>query len=156
MIKNILFLFLVLSIGAANAGLPPTTSKGTGDTTDVVTFTYRFSGFPISHSGTIATISPPASSFTQAVVTKTANYTITTSDDVVIANTSGGSFTLTLPASNTASRPVYIKMASGSIYPLTIARGSSDTIDGETTQTLTTPYQSIILIPDGGTSWYVF
>lgn len=50
MIKKILFLTLFST--NAFAGLPPTTSKVSGDTSDITTFKYRFPNFTGSHTGT--------------------------------------------------------------------------------------------------------
>lgn len=38
------------------AGLPPTTSQGIGDASDLTTFKYRFPNFAITHTGTVATL----------------------------------------------------------------------------------------------------
>lgn len=58
----LLFVFLC-NIG--NAGLPPTTSQGLGDTSNITTFNYLFPGYPISHSGINATFGvPPGITFT--------------------------------------------------------------------------------------------
>lgn len=46
---------LLCMISSAHAGFPPTTSKASGDSTDVVTFNYRFPNFTVTHSGPIAT-----------------------------------------------------------------------------------------------------
>lgn len=40
----------------SHAGLPPTTSKGSGDANPVTTFNYEFPFFPITHVGTKATL----------------------------------------------------------------------------------------------------
>ncbi len=53
--KKFVALLLLLTL-AADAGLPPTTSKATGDSTDVVTFNYEFPQFAITHTGTRATL----------------------------------------------------------------------------------------------------
>lgn len=50
MMKSIIFLSFVSSL--AFAGLPPTTSKVTGDTGNVTTFNYQFPNFTGTHTGT--------------------------------------------------------------------------------------------------------
>lgn len=52
--------FLILSflwtLQAALAGLPPTTTKGSGDTSPIVTFNWSYPNIPFTHSGTTATM----------------------------------------------------------------------------------------------------
>ena len=55
LMKKIILLTLFLTFQAF-AGLPPTTSKGSSDSSDVTTFKFRFPNFAITHSGTIATL----------------------------------------------------------------------------------------------------
>lgn len=50
MMKSVIFLSFVSSL--AFAGLPPTTSKVTGDTGNVTTFNYQFPNFTGTHTGT--------------------------------------------------------------------------------------------------------
>lgn len=69
---------------------------------------------------------------TASVSSKTTTYTVTSSDCVILADTSGGAFTLTLPdAATNAGRMFHIKLDTKS-GALTIAPTGSDTIDGDT------------------------
>lgn len=54
MFKKLIAL-LLLSTASAWAGLPPTTSKGSGDSSDLTTFKFRFPNFTVTHSGPTAT-----------------------------------------------------------------------------------------------------
>lgn len=92
-----------------------------------------------------------------SVSTKTAGYTLTSADDVIIFNSSSDA-TLTLHSAATATKKNYqIKnIGTGNI---TIARAGSDTIDGDTSYYLAAgvaPFPAVSLVPDGGTAWYVF
>jgi hypothetical protein len=49
-------LLALILASPALAGLPPTTSKGSGDTSDIVTFKFRFPNFLVGHSGSTVTI----------------------------------------------------------------------------------------------------
>lgn len=93
-----------------------------------------------------------SSTLTQA--TKTANYTLTNSDDVIYCNTSS-SITITLQTSASATQKIYRfkNIGTGSCV---IARSSSDTIDGDTSLTMLNQYASAALIPDGISSWAIF
>lgn len=97
------------------------------------------------------------SSTTLTPSTKTANYTLSGSDggNLLIADTTSGSFTFTLPAASGVSGiPFHIVKIGGNA--LTIARTGSDLIIGETSQTITAAYTSIIFYSDGGTNYYAF
>ena len=72
-------------------------------------------------------------------------------------DTSGGAFTLTLPALSgvTAGQEIRVKLATAG-NDLTIARTGSDTIDGLTSFTLSTAKSSITLVANtSGTDWEI-
>jgi hypothetical protein len=88
--------------------------------------------------------------------TQTSNYTITSTDTVVFADASSANVTITLPtASGLAGYRFYVKRvdSSGS-NSVSIARSSSDTIDGQTSVTLSLQYMAIGLISNGS-AWYI-
>lgn len=91
----------------------------------------------------------------KAYVTKTGNYTMTASDVVVLANASGGGFTLTLPtAASGAGNRYYIKKIDTTGNVVTIGRNGAS-IDGVAAdQTIGVPYQCLMLISDGS-AWYI-
>ncbi len=88
------------------------------------------------------------------VSTKTGAYTIVAADDLIIGDTSGGDFALTLPAASAKDIIRIFKLSNS--YTLTISRGGSDTIEGETSISLTEEYQSINLISNGSNTWIQF
>lgn len=51
-----IFLLILLFITSANSGLPPTTSKISGDTTNKTTFNYQFPNFTGTHTGTTVSL----------------------------------------------------------------------------------------------------
>jgi hypothetical protein len=67
------------------------------------------------------------------ILEKTSNYTLTSSDDLVYAN-SASNFTLTLPDATGSGKVYYIKNVNTAT--ITVDGDGSDTIDGETTQTV--------------------
>lgn len=94
-----------------------------------------------------------------AVVTKSANYTATANDQVILVDCTGGAVTITLPAIATANRgkEYRIKKIDASGNAVTVARSGSDTIDGATSSSLTAQYQSKDYVaPDAGADWGVF
>lgn len=103
------------------------------------------------------TVASSAGGNTLTVLTKTADYTLTNSDDVLAFNCSSDC-TLTLHSAATATSKRYSVKNIGT-GALTINRGGSDTIDGDTSIVLPAggiPQSAIDLIPSGGTAWYVF
>ncbi|MEO5628101.1 MAG: SGNH/GDSL hydrolase family protein [Candidatus Saccharimonadales bacterium] len=90
------------------------------------------------------------------VSTKTATtYTVTSTDTVIIADATSNSITITLPlASSLSGYRYYIKRKDSTANTVTIARTSSDTIDGATSQTLDKQYTSATIVSDG-TNWYI-
>lgn len=89
-----------------------------------------------------------------AVTSKTANYTATTSDDVILCNTSGGAFTITLPAaaSSTGKRFIIKLTTAGNI--LTVDGDGAETIDGSLTKQMGTAGDFIDIVSDGS-NWQV-
>ena len=89
------------------------------------------------------------------VITKTAAYTATDSDAIILCDASSGAFTLTLPTAAERSGKSYtIKKTDSSANIVTIDGDGSETIDGELTQTLSAQDDSISVISDG-TNWSI-
>lgn len=89
------------------------------------------------------------------LTSKVANYSATTSDGLILCDASGGGFAITLPAATTSGKPLIIKKTDSSFNIITINRAGSDTIEGATSTTLNTQYESVCLYSDGGTTWYI-
>lgn len=85
------------------------------------------------------------------ITTKTTTYTITADDDIVIGDTAGGSYTLTLPAANAKDCIRVIKKSNSNV--LTIERAGSDTIEGNTQVQLNDEYEALVFISDGNNTW---
>lgn len=89
---------------------------------------------------------------------RSANYTITQESGFlqVICDASGGDFTLTLPnAGNSGDLVLYI-VKSTSAGTVTIDGNGAQQIVGSATIQLTKQYESIILLTDTGSGWYIF
>lgn len=89
------------------------------------------------------------------VVTKTANYTAA-DECVILCDATSASFTITLPAAAGVTGRVYhIKKIAGSdMKVITVDGNSSETIDGQTTQTISSLYDSLMIVCDGS-NWYI-
>ena len=89
------------------------------------------------------------------VVSKTTTYTATTTDDVILCDTSGGAWTLSLfAASGNSGKRLIIKKTTNDFTQLTIDPNSTETIDGQTTTTLDTQFETLTIVCDG-TNWRV-
>lgn len=87
-----------------------------------------------------------------AAQTKTANYTITGSDDTIIGDTSGGSFTITLPTAVGVTKVFTVKRSGAN--ELTVDTTSSQTIDGSLTIILAEDNTSLNFESDGA-NWRI-
>jgi hypothetical protein len=86
---------------------------------------------------------------------KTANYTATASDDVILCSASGGAFTITLPAAaSSTGLHLVVKKTDSGFNAVTIDGNASETIDGATTKKLSTQYESIEIVCDGS-NWHI-
>lgn len=107
--------------------------------------------YTLTSSGTEALLGASA----LAISTKTANYTLTTSDNVVLGDATSGTITLTLPTA-VGNTQVYTlkRVDSTAANRVIIATTSSQTIDGVTSKRLLTQFQSIQVYSDGS-NWRV-
>jgi hypothetical protein len=90
-----------------------------------------------------------------ATASKTANYTITSSDTVIFADCTSGNVTITLPtASSVSGYRFIVKRTDSSTNSVSVARSSSDTIDGATSHNLGAQYTTMSFVSDGS-NWYI-
>jgi len=88
------------------------------------------------------------------VVTKTADYTAASGDDVILCDATNP-FTVTLPTAVGVVGEVYhIKKIDSTINNVTIEANGSETIDGELTKTINTQWNSVQLVSDGS-NWMI-
>lgn len=99
---------------------------------------------------------PAGSGISRTVITKAIDYSIATTDDMILADASGASITLTLPSAITAgSGKVFtIKQINSGANTVTVATTGGQTIDGDSTQVLQQQYVSIDLVSDGA-NWSI-
>lgn len=98
--------------------------------------------------------SPAAAPATLAIVSKVANYTATTADDLILC--SGATFTITLYAtSGNSGKQIRIMKTDATLANIiTIDGNASETINGALTTTLNTQYESVTLVCDGS-NWNI-
>lgn len=86
---------------------------------------------------------------------KTSNYTATGDETIIPCDSSGGAFTVTLPAaSGMTGKMLIIKKTSSDTNAVTIDGNSSETIDGATTTTVDTQYEAVHIACDGS-NWHI-
>lgn len=89
----------------------------------------------------------------RAVTTSTS---ATTDDYLILANATSASITVTLPvAADSDGTVIVVKKTDSSSNTVVVDGNGSETIDGATTQTLTSQYDSISVACDGAVWWIV-
>jgi hypothetical protein len=98
---------------------------------------------------------PGPASDTVNVVTKTANYTATATDAILLGDATGGAFAFTLPAASANPGKRYsVKKLDSSGNSVTISPNGGDLIDGSASQILSQPKQALTIVSDG-TNWQI-
>lgn len=85
--------------------------------------------------------------------TKTSDTVVTSSDGVILADPSGGAFTVTLPTASGFAGRTHTVVMSGGGPTVTIAGNGSETIDGAANTTLSSTGTSLTVISDGS-GWH--
>lgn len=89
------------------------------------------------------------------VAAKTADYTLTAADWLVLADCTGANVTVTLPPSSGISGRAYVvKRTDASGNTVTLAADGTETIDGVATKALAAQYDRITVVSDG-LNWYI-
>lgn len=83
----------------------------------------------------------------------TATGTVTVDDEAIFADATAGAIVLTLPAASAGFRPVRVMKTDSSGNTVTVQRAGSDTINGATTNVLSTQYAAKTYIPNGAAFW---
>lgn len=103
-----------------------------------------------------------SSSSTPNFVTKTANYTILSTDDIIFVDTSGGAFTLTLPTPTSVSTTTTTKVfriiditGTLSTNNLTLARSSIEKIEGLAANRLLQTDWGFWEVTTNHTDWFI-
>lgn len=90
-----------------------------------------------------------------ATNTISSGYTALLTDQVILADATSGSLTVTLPLLSTAKNKVFhIKKIDSTGNTVTIDGNGSETIDGDATKVITLQYTSIMIIASA-TEWHI-
>lgn len=101
-----------------------------------------------------ATWQASAGGNTHTVRTVTGSGSITTTDEIILANAGSGSITLTLPTAVGNTNAYDVKKTDSSGNTVTVNTTSSQTIDGGSSAVLKVQYAAITLVSDGA-NWFV-
>jgi hypothetical protein len=95
------------------------------------------------------------------IVEVTTSYVASSSNSLIIADATGGNVNITLPVASSliditygTSKIFYVKKADVSSNLVRILATGSDTIEGASILTLSSPLQSVLLAPDGN-DWFI-
>ena len=83
-----------------------------------------------------------------SVVTKTANYTATADDDVILVNNTSGHVTISFPTAADLEYPITVIHITGS-NNVVLDPYSTQTIDGDSTYTFSSTNSAVIVVSDG-------
>jgi hypothetical protein len=112
------------------------------------------SGLVLTTTGTTTTSWQTPQAGQHTVATKSSAYTLTTSDEVILANANSGSFSLTLPTAIGNTNLFSIKKIDASSNTVTVATSGGQTIDGGSTAVIRVRYASISVVSDGS-NWCI-
>jgi len=86
-------------------------------------------------------------------LTKTGAFTATM-NDIILADASGGAFSVTLPSTPTAGVVIDVKKTDSSANAVTVD-GNGNNIDGDSTYIMYSQYESISIFADGSNWWII-
>lgn len=96
-----------------------------------------------------------AGSYAGEITTISTATTLTSSHQTILADATGGAFTLTLPAASTCSGRIYrIKRINSGANAVTVDGNGSETIDGSLTAVFNAQYDGFT-IQSNGTNWFI-
>jgi len=90
------------------------------------------------------------------VASKTEAYTLTDDDFLILCNSTGGAFTLTLPAASGRTGQIYVfKKTDAGVNAITIDGNAAEKIDGAATNAeMDAQYDTLTIICDGS-NWHI-
>ena len=81
------------------------------------------------------------------------NYSVTSSDSVIVVDTSGGNVTVDLPTATLTGKRLVICKETSDANTVTISPFGNDTIESSSSKTLSTQWVKAVLESDGVSNW---
>jgi len=81
-------------------------------------------------------------------------YTALPTDGVILADATSAAFTVTLPAAANVTNQMYVVKKVDASNTVTVDADGSETIDGATTHSLSSQYDSVHVVSDGS-NWHI-
>lgn len=147
---------LAVSRGGTNIG-----SYSAGDLVYASSTPSILSKLPIGTAGQVLKVSGGLPAWSSAgasasVTSKTADYALTSSDDVVVGDSTSRLVILALPEASTVTGKVYyVKRSNSGSNLVRVSASSGDTLDGVSTLVLGTQYDEAVVVSDGSDSWHI-
>lgn len=139
-------------------GVPEWDSATTYNTNDVArSGAVLYVSLVDSNTGNAVTDTTKWSKLSQTanITTKTSNFVVTASNDVILCDGSAGGFNVTLPAATGSGKIYNIKKIDTTGNPITFVFNGSDTLDGDSAQSLDQPYIGVTIVDGGSGKWYI-
>jgi len=131
------------------------TSDGVGDTGGIVRMTISPEGNVIVGASIPNSTFHVEGSVSKPLTTRTAAYTVTSSDYTMLADATAAAFTVSLPTAAGIKGRIYnVSKIDSSINAVTIDANGTETIDGSLAQVLTDQNESITIQSDGS-NWFI-
>lgn len=92
-----------------------------------------------------------------ALASKITTYTAAVTDRILLADATAGAFAITLPAASAVAKgkEYTFKKTDSSVNAVTVTAAGTDTIDGAGTYALSTQYQTVTVVSDGASKWWI-
>ncbi len=146
----------VPNAGTANRGVVTTSSQTFGGNKSFQDSVAAAKTMLVGSTGNANSTVQVSGSLSMTITTVSSNYTLTGADNTILANTTSGAITITLPAPGSFAGRIYTikKIGTGGIDNQLNVTPASGTIDGGASYTIYNDWTYVTLQTDG-TNWFI-